>query len=101
MISLERLVELRADEALVGRLKNTCERAAALVAVDIAEIAERIATGKAVPVVSDHADGALAMMLAVHEESRRPYIEFLKELDKSAVVRVRPYLHEKLKGLLK
>jgi hypothetical protein len=41
------------------------------------------------------------MMLAIHEESRRPYIEFLQELDKSAVVRVRPHLHEKLKELLK
>jgi hypothetical protein len=102
VISLQRLVELRTDEALVDRLKNTCERATELVAVDIVQISKRIAAGRAVPsLVTDAQDGALAMMLAIHEESRRPYIEFLQELDKSAVVRVRPHLHEKLKELLK
>lgn len=102
MITLQRLLELRTDDALVEHLKRVCEHATSLVAIDIVAISASIANGGATPsTIADSNDGALAMMLAIHEESRQPFVEFLKELDRSAVVRVRPHLHAELKDLLR
>lgn len=42
-----------------------------------------------------------AIALTIYDEARRPFLEFLTELDKSAVVRARPHLHVKLKELLR
>lgn len=100
MITLQDLVRLRGDEQLVAQLDGYIFRAMELVGPDPQEWARQMLDG--VPgALIEAKEVSRAMMLAVYVESRRPFIEFLNELDQAAIVRVRPHLHAKLKELIR
>lgn len=100
MITLERLVALRSDKALLQRLFNVVKHSGALISTNPDEMIRGIKIGEA-SAIADAKSTAEASWLALYEETRRPYIDFLTLLDKSGIVRCRPHLHEQLKRLLK
>lgn len=100
MITLERLVELRADKALNQRLMELMRYAFQLVAIDPTSAAKALASGRPVEAFADAKVASEATALVLYEETRRPFIELLRDIDKSAVVRARPHLHARLKELL-
>lgn len=100
MITLQRLIELRKDKALMRRLFSHVQTASSLLAYDSSEAIRGIMEQQAAA-IEEAKSVSEAVSLVIYEETRLPYIEFLKELDHSAVVRTRPHLHAKLKELIK
>lgn len=100
MISLDRLVELRSDPALVKRLDACTQHAVALIGARSAETLRAIVRGEEAA-LHDARRMHEAVALAVYEEARRPLIEFLRELDRSLVITHSPVLHQRLKELIK
>lgn len=100
MISLERMVELRGDAKLTKLLDDCTRHAVSLIGSRSTETLHGIIRG-------EHAayDEARRMheasTLAVYEEARRPLLEFLAELDRSAFLPSSRYIHQRLKELLK
>lgn len=98
-MTLERLVELRSDKRLIKKLFGHTKHAIDLIAGNPDATLQGIRSQELG--AEDEARAmAQAGMLAVYEETRRPYIELLRDIDKSAVVRARPHLHARLKELL-
>lgn len=100
MISLERLVELRSDSALMHTIDGCVRHSTQLLGFDSEETIRGIVRGEK-NAAADAKRMHEVISLAIYEEARRPLVDFLRELDASALVRVRPRLHQRLKELIK
>lgn len=105
MITLERLVELREDKALMDRLLKLMWHAVGLVAVDPNRVNRTMTSGSAPSnainaAMADAKVAAEATSLVIYEETRRPFIELLRDIYYAGAVPKKSELGRRLGQML-